>query len=55
MSFIRKDPIPENRFKVLVDELNKIGIKISTYIHDKGTKVSLNFYDLVAESKVNED
>ena len=55
LSFIRKDPIPEGQFKDLEGKLNQIGIKISTYIHDKGTKVSLNLVDLIPDERYNED
>jgi len=55
LSFIRKDPIPEDKFKDLENKLNQIGIKISTYIHDKGTKVSLNLVDIISDDKFDED
>ena len=55
LSFIRKDLIPEAQFKELNDKFNQIGIKISTYIHDKGTKVSLNLIDIIGDDKFIED
>lgn len=55
LSFIRKDPIPEEQFKGLEGKLNQINIKISTYIHDKGTKVSLNLVDIISDDRFNEE
>lgn len=37
------------------DKLNTIGIKISAYIHDKGTKVSLNMIDIIPDDKFDLD
>jgi len=45
LSFIRKDAIIENDFKNLSEKLKELGIKIHTYIHDKGLKCSINLKD----------
>lgn len=48
LSFIRREPIPENDVRTLTENLKALGIKIQTYIHDKGLKCSiniLNFYE----------
>lgn len=55
LSFIRKEPISEQDYKKLSDKLNTIGIKISAYIHDKGTKVSLNMIDIIPDDKFDLD
>lgn len=55
LSFIRKDSIPEDSFKKLVEEFGTIGIKISNYVHEKGMKVSLNLLNYVSDSHYDTD
>ena len=45
LSFVRKDPITEQEFNVLKEELAAIGVKIYTYTPDKGLKCALVITD----------
>jgi hypothetical protein len=49
LSYIRKDDINEADFKFLTEELKAIGIKIFTYVQEKGTKVSLNLINFISD------
>jgi hypothetical protein len=49
LSYIRKDEISEADFKLLTEELKAIGIKIFTYVQEKGTKVSLNLINFISD------
>lgn len=55
LSFIRKDPIPETDFQRLAKELEEIGIRISRYEQDRGTKVSMNLINFVSDTLYNEE
>ena len=55
MSFIRKDPITEGDLQFLTEQLRAIGIKISTYIQEKGMKVSLNLVNFISDDKYELD
>lgn len=51
LSYIRENPIKEEDFKRLKEELDGIGIKISEYIHEKGMKVSLNLVNFIGDDQ----
>jgi hypothetical protein len=51
LSFIRKEDISKADFDSLTEQLKAIGIKINTYIQDKGTKVSLNLINFISDSQ----
>lgn len=55
LSFIRRDPIPEADYQRLAKELEEIGIRISKYEQDRGTKVSMNLVNFVSDSLYNEE
>lgn len=55
LSFIRKEDISKADFDSLTEQLKAIGIKINTYIQDKGTKVSLNLINFISDSEYEQE
>lgn len=51
LSFIRKEVIAEGDFNRLTEDLATIGIKISTYVQERGLKVSLNLVNFVDDKE----
>ncbi len=45
LSFVRKDPITEQQFNILKEELKGIDINIYVYNPDKGLKCAVNLTD----------